>query len=481
MFWLTKKSIIILLGFLLLLFNLPKPVFAQYESWAIQTPDTFMGCIDGTFRNKEICGQAYSGLFIPGNLTYGALCSLSGWPCSKDEDIQRIFQQSSVLNQTGNLIASLYTNPPANTGIWLADTFVNLGVFPKAYAQQGLGFNALYPLLSLWKSMRNVAYAVLIIILLVLGLMIMFRAKIDPRTVISVQAALPRIVVTLILITFSYPIAGLLIDLMYVFLFLGIRLIAGSVYLGLTPEQIQAQFASGGGLQWLFYTIPNSTWVAGIGGALLSAVFVLFSVGKLAGTAIATFLSKNLATRFGGNLLGSFGLTSALLLLLTIIVFLFAWLRIFFILLNSYINIIITVIFAPILLLGHAFPGQNQFQFESWVRNLVANLSVFPSIAVLLLVTDAVQQKFQPDNQVLLEPFWKPPLLPFFGAEVMQILIPLGFALAIPQLALTIKNLFGAKPVVSVGSTVGQAFSQPVSLINQMIQTIGAFKTALHK
>jgi len=49
-----------------------------------------------------------------------------------------------------------------------------------------------------------------------MAFMIMFRVRISPQTVITVQSALPKIIFTLILITFSYAIAGFLIDLMYV-------------------------------------------------------------------------------------------------------------------------------------------------------------------------------------------------------------------------------------------------------------------------
>src|SRR3990172_12628792 len=61
-------------------------------------------------------------------------------------------------------------------------------------------------------------------VMIVIGFLIMFRRQIDPHTVISIQNALPRIVLTLILITFSYAIVGLLIDLMYVILLLAYSL-----------------------------------------------------------------------------------------------------------------------------------------------------------------------------------------------------------------------------------------------------------------
>jgi len=43
--------------------------------------------------------------------------------------------------------------------------------------------------------------------------MIMLRVKISPQAVVTVQSAIPKLITTLILVTFSYAIAGLVIDL----------------------------------------------------------------------------------------------------------------------------------------------------------------------------------------------------------------------------------------------------------------------------
>ena len=62
------------------------------------------------------------------------------------------------------------------------------------------------------KAFRNFAYVLITLLFIIMGLMIMFRVKIDPRTVVSFQSALPKIIMALILVTFSYAIVGLLID-----------------------------------------------------------------------------------------------------------------------------------------------------------------------------------------------------------------------------------------------------------------------------
>ena len=81
-----------------------------------------------------------------------------------------------------------------------------------AYAQ-GIGFQGLQFLLPLWRGFRNMVYVFSTIIFLIIGIMIILRVKVSPQAVITIQSAVPQIITTLILVTFSYAIAGLVIDL----------------------------------------------------------------------------------------------------------------------------------------------------------------------------------------------------------------------------------------------------------------------------
>ncbi|MCH8821232.1 hypothetical protein IID23_01790, partial [Patescibacteria group bacterium] len=68
-------------------------------------------------------------------------------------------------------------------------------------------------ILGIWLRVRNVAYALSAVVLMIIGFMIMLRWRLDPRTVVTVQNSLPRIVIALILITFSFAISGFMIDI----------------------------------------------------------------------------------------------------------------------------------------------------------------------------------------------------------------------------------------------------------------------------
>ncbi len=480
---LPKIIAIILAIVIVSLSFLPEITLAQEESasWAFPTDNDFATSVEESFnkddgqpeQNSKINAESYMGPFAINVAVSYLRCALGGYPCVSSAELQPLFTNTSLINLSTNMIAGLYKNPPANTGIWLADVTSNFGLIPKTYAQ-GIGFSSLSGLLPLWKASRNIAYSLLIIVLLIIGLMIMFRSKIDPRTVISIQSALPRIIITLILITFSYPIAALMIDLLYLLMFFGIDQVASAVKLGKSVSEIQGEFAAGGGLGWIWGPIPTEFWLAEGVGALL----LILAVPLKGGAVIAKMLGKlgTVGTLAGGSAKAASVLTggTGILLLLVLIAFFFAILRIFFMLLTAYINIIIAIIFAPIWLLGQAVPGQNQFQFMPWIKNMLANIIVFPATAVLLLLANAVATVFKPGfgNAGV----WTPPLLPAFGDEMMEIIIGLGFALLIPQLVMTIKKMFAAKPIMPVGSAFGRAIGQPIGIGQQVMATLGQFR-----
>ena len=125
----------------------------------------------------------------------------------------------SAVGTLASLIGGMYANPPASTHTYVADLLDSAHVVQLAQAQ-GLGFSALSPILETWKVFRNLAYLFFILLFLTIGFAIMFRRKLGGQTAITAQQAIPRIIMALVFVTFSYAIAGFLIDLMYIFMFL---------------------------------------------------------------------------------------------------------------------------------------------------------------------------------------------------------------------------------------------------------------------
>jgi len=143
-------------------------------------------------------------------------CRLVGEACTDNPQDGDINVYKSLAGQASQFIATPMLSPPASSISWVSQGLAQAGFIPKIYAAEGIGFASIRPLMNLWKAFRDVAYMILVLVIVTIGFMIMFRTKINPQTVVNVENALPKIVMALIYITFSFPIAGFLIDLMYV-------------------------------------------------------------------------------------------------------------------------------------------------------------------------------------------------------------------------------------------------------------------------
>lgn len=181
---------------------------------------------------------------VPNNLHYSTqsiaieimstiICQLSGIdPINPKQSCLGIDQKSGkigflpsqktggAIGYMGTMITALYT-PPLHTADYFQNLASNFGISKKSYAATpGAGFNSLSPLMSIWVAFRNIVYLILVIIFVAIGLAIMLRLKIDPRTVMTIQNQIPKIIVGVLAVTFSFAIAGFLIDLMWVLIYL---------------------------------------------------------------------------------------------------------------------------------------------------------------------------------------------------------------------------------------------------------------------
>lgn len=59
-----------------------------------------------------------------------------------------------------------------------------------------------------WTVSRNIAYACMAMVMMIIGILIIMGKSIDPKAGVTIQQALPQVIIALILITFSYPIGA---------------------------------------------------------------------------------------------------------------------------------------------------------------------------------------------------------------------------------------------------------------------------------
>jgi len=286
---------------------------------------------------------------------------------------------------TTNAIASLY-KPQASGIQYIAQLKDNLLGKP-AYAQSGIGFEGLDALLPIWKAFRNVVYLLSAFFFIIIGIMIMLRVKVSPQAVISVQNAIPQVIITLILVTFSYAIAGLLIDLSNFVLSLVIAILYSSK--GITDfseplfsykmfinpiDRALVRFSTLNDPSFLnVYTLSKTLAPSGI----------LATLGAVIGAVIGGIVGSAPGAILGGLVGGAF---FYLLVQIMIVIWL---VKLFFGMMKCYVSILFKIILAPLEICLGAFPG-SKVNFSTWLRDLTANLAVFPITIIFLIIVNLI-------------------------------------------------------------------------------------------
>jgi len=208
------------------------------------------------------------------------------------------------------------------------------------------------------------------------GIMIMFRVKIDSKTAATIQLAIPRLVATLLMITFSYAIVGFLVDISTIADAMAINI------LRVGPEPIlnaSGPLSSVG--DFVINVVSGQSILGAIGSFFVNALtsvivspFIFFNliIGGLAGIVVAV-------------LVGGLGLITGLGLIITSIIVIavaISYFKLIIKLFQAFFSIIVNLIFAPIILLGNLFPGSTSF--GDWMRSIYGNLAVFP-VAIFFL------------------------------------------------------------------------------------------------
>ncbi|MCL4419002.1 hypothetical protein M1146_02745 [Patescibacteria group bacterium] len=449
----------------------------------------------------------------------------------------------------GNLITMTFT-PPTHTIDYFRNLAQNFGITKHAYAvwtddgggsgggsapTTGTGFNGLSPLLPLWTAFRNIVYLLFVLVFIIIGIAIMLRVKIDPRTVMTVQNQIPKIIMGLLFVTFSFAIAGFLIDIMYTSIYLTGNVITSAdpnlqkedtvMKIAQSSNPIEAANNMGGGgeklglqlgladIAWkpaksvgnfiapLADNPPGKVIVGLIGGFVgqaigkkTSGIFRL--VGGGLGAVLGTVINPGAGTAAGwtiGNIVGTvvsgaagvaggaagflFAKTiigfvaSTIAFLIISIAILWALIRLWFALISAYVMILIDVVFAPFWVVAGLFPG-SQLSFNTWIRDIVANLAAFPATIVMFLIARVFIDAFgstQTTGQFV------PPLIANpSDTKAIGALIGLGIILATPNIVNMMKAALKAPKIdlSTIGQAVGVGTGYPISVGRGVGQTM---------
>jgi|GEM_PF-4885885 len=247
---------------------------------------------------------------------------------------------------------------------------------------------------NVWKASRNLAYYLIIIPTLAFGFAIMFRVQINPQTQITLMRAIPRLLTVILLITFSYPLSALVVQLM-----------------GPLHDAAVALVKQFGAM-----AMPEFT-----GATVWQSFFHMITDSNL-----------NVATRIGSGLFS--GLFIIIMMATAFIVFIRYLLAAFIIT----IKIGFTIAFSPLILLIAAFPGKQDV-IKQYFINLTANVIGFGLISVMFVTSWVVlQMAIQAGS-----------LLPYLGFSFVSLAI-LWKSPSAPKM---IREAMGAKSFLSAGDS----------------------------
>ena len=375
--------------------------------WYNQNPTQFATKVTGGDQN-EIFGERYT--FAQINWIVNSISTMINPASGIENPLQLLeffnsIQKALGIAQSGHVpsmadysklgpiglfassFSSLYSHPPAS-GIGevkrLAGRLFDIGTGVQPAYAQGYGFRGLggndtnSAVRALWTATRNMAYLIMVILLVASGFLIMFRVKINPQTVVSLQTMIPKLIITLLLVTFSFAIAGLVIDLVYVLIsaFVGFMSMAGVMD---RPDQIASvigQLTSGS--FWTYFGLQASNWIFGL-------IFALF-------------VSAILFVLFPG--VGLLGVLVGLIIFVWII---YIFIKIFIMLVKAYVLLILQIMIAPLQIMLDLIPGQQGF--GPWLRNLIANASVFVVVPIMMFLQYTISWSLFANNALHVKNF----------------------------------------------------------------------------
>lgn len=269
---------------------------------------------------------------------------------------------------------------PLNLAYYVERQVEDVPFVGAAYAQINPSTAADYrgPLLGitfeLWRIVRDAAYGFIALVMIVTGVMIMTRKKISAQAMVTVQYAIPRIVIALFLITFSYAIGATFASIGYA--------LRGSAV------EIVHQLAG-----------TSTAEVSGFGILAIASTFIILAATGGPGVAIM--------------ILSALGFLASLLIYIAIQIKV----------LMIYLKIIVKTIGAPFTFAIGAIPG-NESKTTEWFKEIgvlvlamlgMRALIAFTNLVVAMIIGDAITNACD----VLFE---------FTGSD-LPVVAELGFAL----------------------------------------------------
>ena len=360
---------------------------------------TVIGVILGDESTQRSLGvgafQALIDSFYIGMTGYPTDCfsDTSDWP-----DLNLTGQGTGLRNgsllalSTSTLQGAVDRPPPATLALYFNGIKEDSPVFQEAQAATiSNPFKSVY---EIWKGFRNASYGLLAAFVLVISVMISMRSKIDPQTAVTAQAAIPRIIISAILITLSYGIGAIFDQSIGLGWNSPLVKIAGSFILETT----------GGGASVL----------KGVNPSLTTPPYSCSEISSI--SAASDCAAKVLLGPIGLGFILTIGLTLVVLVALVfLVIFLFALGAVY---IFNYLKIIFLTIFSPLIFAIAAIPGQEH-RIKDWFVDMLSAVLALPAIVLLIMLGFYLFLSVLWDSSTPTPGFWSTALSPLVGGMLM--------------------------------------------------------------
>ena len=515
--WGNKRSAIWAITFILI--SIFFAVIVPANSQALNEKSSYETWLD--YGLNDLASSAATQLNGPGSKNSGDATSGS------------LYENRGAVGQLAMLSDTFYQTQPASFIVWAQDqyyqmqgatSFTAMAADPNPndssiYAPK-TGADILAPIMGLWQMSRNLVYAFLIIILIIIAFLIMLRRPLGGQEMVTVVNSIPGIILTIVLVSFSYALCGLFID----GIFLGSNVVY-NILIG-SPNAPGYNLKNANINKENTFANPSGDQIP-----LTNALqpddpqMSIWQIFQLAGTNVCNRVSmlsnatgakaetncayKYLVPAAAQNQpigmvlakvidgLDSTGVTNGLIeLILALAVFNTAF-KLFFLLLNDYLTLSFYPIVAPFIFLGAAMPGQAMKTIDGFVKTLGAaslNFIVIYACFLMLVVFGhtAVDSNTKLGDSVkdASQVQWVPPLLGYSqkqifdattlnnnGVNIITSLLVFGLYMAIPNVTEMIKKFLEVSSpfaeLSETGKQITEVSKRAVGLVGMGSQLLG--------
>lgn len=233
-------------------------------------------------------------------------------------------------------------------------------------------------IVPLWTKALNISYVIFVLVMIVAGFLIMFRHKIGGQAMVTLGTVLSKVIVSLILATFSFAIAGFIID------------IGGLLTSAIASIMDKGKVTSISNIIDIMATVLGKESGGIFGWNIVGGIIQNFNLTQLFTDAVSqtplgitSLAVGTIALALAPMTLLGAGVIQILLMIIVLCIIFYGAFKVLWTLYKAYFTLLINVILGPIQITIGAIPGYSN-AVKNWLYSIIRNVMVFPVIFFIL-------------------------------------------------------------------------------------------------